>query len=515
MRVSRKPDSLKQKILNDSFITNLANLISQGLSVLQGFIILRFINPDSYGMWLGLLILLRYGAYAHLGLEYGLMFRLPYYIGQDNAERTRQVQDNTFFGWTVLTILFAAGVLGYYFLFANVSNSSWFGLIVILVMLFADQQSAFLNRWHASAQKDFKSYGIISIVKGIVSFIIIVPLSYYFQIVGLMAGSLIVSIVTAVLWWARTSFRPRLNLSSLVSKELVIIGFPYLLSVIGGVLTETVDRILVLNLLGAVHLGYYAITSMGGNSLYGLLTQAGTVMLPHMVEDSGRFENDFTVLEKYLIKPTIYLAYLSILMILFLVIFIPVIVDVWLTEYRLGLLAFYFFVPGFFFLSIIISANNILSVILVAQKKQFWLVVIQYFAVLVEIVVCLSLIQRGWGIAGAALGSTLAYMTYSMTILNISSAYVAQNRRSHFQFLMETFLPFAYGALLVFIFLNLPHFPFGEILVLRAVCQFLLVVICFVPLVYRLDNRYSLFRDVRAVPIISQLPTFIKHIRGQ
>lgn len=433
---------MKQKILNDSFITNLANLISQGLSVLQGFIILRFVDPDSYGVWLGLLILLRYGTYAHLGLENGLMFRLPYYIGQNNAERARQVADNTFFGWIALTILFAAGALGYYFLFADASDLSGLGLIVILLMLFTEQQSAFLNRWHTSAQKDFKSYGIISVVKGIISFLTIVPLTFYFQIVGLMLGSLIVSILTAILWWARTPFRPRFDLSPLVFRELFRIGFPNLLIVLGGVLVETVDRILILSLLGAVYLGYYAITSMGGNSLYGLLTQAGTVMLPHIVEETGKHEKDFSIFEKYLIKPSVYLAYLSALMASFLFFIIPAVVESWLTEYIPGISAFYLFLPGFFFLSIIITANNILNVILISQEKQYWLVGIQFLAVLIEILSGYLLIKAGWGIAGVALGSTLSYMVYALIVLYLASSYSIQDQPARWLFFSKCFFLF-------------------------------------------------------------------------
>lgn len=504
---------MKQKILNDSFITNAANLISQGLSLLQGFIILRFIDPGSYGVWLGLLILLRYGAYAHLGLEYGFMFRVPYYIGQNNAIRIQQVEDNTFIGWTVMTILFAIGVLGYYFMVEDVSHASWLGLIVILLMVFADQQSAFLNRWHTSVQKDFKSYGIVSIAKGILSFVIIVPLTYFFQIVGLMVGNLVVSILSAALWWARTSFRPRFELSPLILRELIHIGFPNLLIVLGGVLVETVDRILILGLLGAVNLGYYAITSMGGNSLYGLLAQAGAVMLPHIVEETGKHEKDFSVFEKYLIKPTVYLAYLSTLMLLLLYFIIPAIVESWLTEYVPGLSAFYLFIPGFFFLSIIITANNILNVILISQGRQYRLVAIQFFAVLVEIFAGYMMLQIGWGIAGVALGSTISYMVYGLIVLYLASVRSIQDQRSRWQFYFEVFAPFLYGIIVVLVLFNVGNLALGLHPLLRGIGQLILSAVCFMFLLPRLNKKYSLFTDVQAVPLLSKFTSLLSEMK--
>ena len=48
-----------------------------------------------------------------------------------------------------------------------------------------------------------------------------------------------------------------------------------MLVVLGGVLIEIVDRLIILNLLGVTSLGYYGITSFGGVSAYRLLAQAG------------------------------------------------------------------------------------------------------------------------------------------------------------------------------------------------------------------------------------------------
>jgi O-antigen/teichoic acid export membrane protein len=451
------------------------------------------------------MIVLRYGLYAHLGLEIGLMYRLPYYIGQKNVTRAKQVEDTTFVGWTILTFLFAAGTLIYYFFFSNPSRLLLFGAVIISFMLFTEQQSAFLNRWHTNAQKDFKSYGIISILKGLFSFIIIIPLTYFFQVKGLMLGNLIVSGLTALLWWIRTPFRPHWQISTNTLKELFYIGFPYLISVIGGVLIETVDRILILNLLGAINLGYYAITSMGGNSLYGLLTQTGTVMLPHMVEETGQHERNYFVFEKYLIKPTIYFAYLAVFMVMFLAFVIPALVEVWLPKYIPGISAFYMFVPGFFFLSIIISANNILSIIFVAQKRQIWIIIIQFCAVFIEVFFAILLVRLGWGISGVALASTISYMGYGFTILSLSSYFVIQNRRTTLQFMVEIFIPFIYGLLLVLGFMKIGNFIFQNLPLLRAICLSVLSVVFFFPLIFRINKKYSLFADLQTIPFLSRL----------
>lgn len=493
---------------------NLASIISQGLLILQGFIVLRFVDPASYGVWMGLLILLRYGSYAHLGLSFGLMFRLPYYTGQQDLSRARQVEDTTFFGWLLLTFLFAFGVLGYYLIFADSTGVPALGAIIISIMFLTEEQSGFMNRWNTNARKDFKLFSIISIIRSFLSFFIVVSLTYFFQLTGLMLGSLLVSAGVALLWWFRTPFRPRLNFSLPILVELFRVGFPNLLVVLGYALIETIDRVLVLNLLGPVYLGYYAVTNMGGSSLYGLMAQAASVTLPHMVEETDQYRNNYGIFEKYMIKPSIYYAYLAALMVIFLVFAIPSLVDVWLPKYVPGLLAFYLFVPGFFFLGINIFASNILNVILVARNRTYWLVVIQFLAVCVEVLCGLIFIRAGWGIAGVGLASTLSYMVYSFVVLFFTSRFVIQNHYERRRLFLELILPFVYGAILVLTFLYLGQRIFPDHPLVRGFSQLIFSVACFLPLLFRLDKRYSLFTEVRSISYISRLSSWFRRLKG-
>jgi hypothetical protein len=67
---------------------------------------------------------------------------------------------------------------------------------------------------------------------------------------------------------------------------------------------------LILSFLGPVSLGYYGVTSLGGNALYGMLSQAGGAISVHISEDFGR-NNDFApALKKYLVKPTLIFSYI-------------------------------------------------------------------------------------------------------------------------------------------------------------------------------------------------------------
>ena len=100
---------LRYKIARDTLLLNAGSVVSQGLMMLQALLIMRLLDPGVYGVWLGLNILLTYGAYANLGLEYGLGVRLPYYSGQGNREREGQVEDTVYVGWIVNAFSFSLG----------------------------------------------------------------------------------------------------------------------------------------------------------------------------------------------------------------------------------------------------------------------------------------------------------------------------------------------------------------------------------------------------------------------
>ncbi|HKR10325.1 MAG TPA: polysaccharide biosynthesis C-terminal domain-containing protein, partial [Gemmatimonadaceae bacterium] len=191
--------------------------------------------------------------------------------------------------------------------------------------------------------------------------------------------------------------------------------------------------------------------ALGGTFVYGLLAQAGNAINPHIAAELGKggVGDAAERLRPYLVAPTRVFAALSATFLSVLAFAVPPLVQLWLPQYTPGIPAFLFYIPGFFFLSIALTAGNILNGVLILRKKQRYLIYIQMLAVLVEIVFSFLLVWAGLGLVGVALASTLSYLAYGLTTLMMASGYVIPRWQERSKFLLEVFAPLLFATIVV------------------------------------------------------------------
>ena len=420
---------------------NAATLTAQAAGVIQSLLVMRLLDPAVYGIWLGLTILLTYGGFAHLGTEHGIELRLPYFLGKGQRARGAAMADSVFLVWTVSTLIVASGI-ALYALVAEQRVSVREGLFTIALLLPLNQQANFHSRWQGAARTDFRVASLISIAQSWISLIVIVPLVYWLGLRGIMLGSVLVAALICVAWLRASAYRFRRQWSPTLVWQALRVGLPMTLVVLGGGLIQTVDRIVILSVLGARSLGYYAVTGLGGGIVYGLLSQAGSAMSPHISAEMGRSRDSPAALERFLVGPTLTFAYASAFAIAVLVIVIPALVTLWLPRYTPGVGAFLIYVPGFFFLGIISTASTILTLALIARRMQRLVLYIQAGAIGLEAGLAFVLLQSGSGIKGAALASTVAYGVYGVAVLAMAAKEVFGSRAAGLRFVSRALVPF-------------------------------------------------------------------------
>ena len=89
LEVAKDAVKTRKKIVRDTVLLNASSILSQALLFLQSLVVMRILDPAAYGVWLGLTVFVTYGGYAHLGLEHGLGFKLPYYRARDEIDRVQ------------------------------------------------------------------------------------------------------------------------------------------------------------------------------------------------------------------------------------------------------------------------------------------------------------------------------------------------------------------------------------------------------------------------------------------
>jgi len=140
--------------------------------------------------------------------------------------------------------------------------------------------------------------------------------------------------------------------------------------------------------------------------------------------------------------PTVVFAYVAAFAIGLLIIVIPFLVTVFLPKYTPGLGAFLIYVPGFYFLGIILTANTILTLILISRRRQRFVLYVQGAAVGLEAGLAILFVKTGLGLEGAALASTVAYAFYGVTILALAAKYVLPAGKERMSFLVSVLIPF-------------------------------------------------------------------------
>lgn len=470
-------------------------LLAQIASVVQSIVVMRLIVPGMYGIWLGLTIILTYGGLAHLGSEHGLGIRLPYFRGKRQQVRADAMANSVFIAWTLLTILIAVGIAAYAALSENLSAPVRHGLFAVSLLLPLNQQSSFYSRWQGAALTDFKLSSILSVVKSWTSLLIMVPLVYFLRLDGLMIGSVAVAAIVYIGWRKASPYRFRRAWSPALFWQALRVGLPMTLVVLGGGLIQSVDRIVIVSLLGATSLGYYGVTNLGGAVVYGLLAQAGSAMGPHITVEMGRSADRPASLRKFLVAPTVAFAYVSAFAVSALIVAIPALVILLLPQYIPGLRAFLVYVPGFFFMSIILTANTILTLVLIARRKQRIALFVQGGAIAIEAALAFLMVRGGLGLPGVAAASTIAYAFYGVSILWLAAIEVLGGRADAAGFVMRVMTP----AVIMFPAMIVTHVAIGRLMpnhLFGGVGLQLLVLALLAALLLRLLNQQVSVRTV-------------------
>jgi O-antigen/teichoic acid export membrane protein len=482
--------SLRRKIVRDAVMLNVGTIIGQVLAVVQSLLVMRVLDPTGYGTWLGLVVLLSYAGYAHFGVENGLGIRLPYYRGLEDTERELRVSDTSYAVWTLSAGVLSVAILLYAAFFTEPSLLRT-GLLVVSAMVPLKQQVAFVERWLGS-RAEFMRIILINVLLSILSFCLVVPLAYWLGIRGVMYGTLIASVLPFVMHVGWSGYRPMGHFDREMLWELMRVGFPLMLVSLSWVLVMSIDRMLVLALLGTTSLGYYGVTGLGGGFLYGILSKAGAAMSPHITETIGRSDGAPASLRGYLIQPTLILGTLALAGVSALVLVVPLVVQSYLPQFAPGLPAFYIFVPGFYFLGITMSAGNILSVILMSRERQRNLLYLQGSALLCEVLLCVLMVRHGGGLAGVALASTIAYAVYGLGIVYSASRYVLVESSERRAFLRAIAIPFLYAAAVIGSGLGLEAYVADGSLWRSGIVRTVAGVATIGPIIVWLDRRVGL-----------------------
>lgn len=432
--------SVKEDVVKDSSRYMPSVYISLAVGVVTGLVVRRFLGPSLMGMWVTLSLVLSYVSYCHLGVLLAAEREIPYWHGKKDYGKAEEVK-NTTFGFGVITavitgivILISAFVLKDRFPFYIT-----IGLIVISgVVLLRQFYNFYITLLRAN--KEFTLISKLTILSAVASAVLTIPLVIKFHLYGMYAVTALVPVITISYAYLHTRYPFSLSIKIEELKRLFKIGIVLLISSFTSLLLMSIDRIMVINMLGAAELGYYSIALTALAYIFTIPNTFGIIMFPRFQERYGE-TGDFASLKSYFITPTVILAYLLPLAIGVLYIGMPLVVRHFLPDYLPGLDALRILLAGVFFLSLTYGASHFLITI----NKQAKIIPFVASGALLTAVLNYAFIKLGWGINGVALGSAISYFLYSSSLIAYGLSYFLFRVGEVLRFFGRIVAPFLYS----------------------------------------------------------------------
>lgn len=380
-----------------------AMLGAQAISGVRSLAVAALLGPQQFGLWKSLQLALSYSAWSDLGALRGLGRQVPLLRGEGRMAEVEVVRRAA---WTLLFVftmvvavaLVAAGVWASDSLLGH-------GLIAVAPVVLTTRLLFYFFEL-ANAEKAFglKSRAVIILA---VTDALLAPLASWWGGVWLFMWSVTVSNALVIAYLTmKLSFSWRLSWCPRDMLAVSSVGFPIAIAWFAFELLRTVDRFVIVTLIGTEAVGYYGLAMIVFEMSVMVPILFGQVMLPHVAEQFGR-EGDSTALfdqaEQVITTVNRFLPVLLAVGWLLL----PAVTRVLLPAYMPGVGA----ARILLWATVFVTVHSIASAVLITMRYRALLILINGVTLIVGGLLCWGVVQAGGGITEVA---AVMLMTYGL-----------------------------------------------------------------------------------------------------
>lgn len=386
----------------------------QGSRFAVGLIAASFLGPQVYGLWNALSLILAYGGATGLGIPNAMNRDVPFLKGKKDlqgAEKIRRVA----WGAILCTSLASGVMLIIIASFLSIPSSLKFPLQCMAMLFVASQLYGYLQ-FYLKSDLRFASMSYQQFIFAVLLPIITVPLTFFYGLSGYIAGQTLVTILVAwlIVRLISFSFKPEFDLHETL--RLAKIGGPIMTVGLFYSLLTTIDRWVILTFLGVKELGYYSLAIMVESIVLLIPLTIAQQIYPRMAETFGNTSN-YLSLKTWIGRQIIMATGAIVPLLVGLYFLFPPFVHKFLPDYTLGITAMQIILVGLLFLPLSGGFGNFLNTV----DKQVYNMIAQGVAVLINLGLNISFAKMGLGINGVALGTTIAYISYSLITLLVGN----------------------------------------------------------------------------------------------
>lgn len=412
-RVAPAPLSGWRRAISDTLLVSGAAGVGHALGVITSLVLRAALGPARIGIWQGVKLALSYANYANLGVSKGATRELTIALGRGDDQDARTGL-NLAFTFNLLTSLACAIALGVAAVWLAVrGEGAWtgawaigLGVAGVLVVL---QRHVSFHVTVLRCRQEFASTSRLAVLEALLGLVVAGTAAWLWGLPGLYLGTLATFLIAW--WYVRRAGAQKLQLAWNASEtgRLMAVGFPILASGVLATLFRTLDKLMILAFVAdrEYQLGCYSIALLVSGQIYGLGNMFATPMPPRYGELFGRTQDRGAVARLAARAGELQALILSLLGGLSIVASGPL-VETLLPEYRAGLTATLWLVPGTVALGLALPASQYLVAV---RRERAGLAIVAGGVVFVAILVGLAL-SFDLAIEGVAFGASLAYLAY-------------------------------------------------------------------------------------------------------
>jgi O-antigen/teichoic acid export membrane protein len=386
-----------------------ATALDQGGRLALNLIAAVVLGPETFGTWVILTLLLQYAVFLNLGVTNGAGREIPRLLGSGRPAEAAHIEDVAAFGVGLTGVggaIVLTGVAAVMTDGLDPATLVLFAVAVLLQHLFLLEQVLFRSRLRfRPASVQLAAQGAAVLIVGVLL------LAAGFGIAGLLIARVTV-VVVALASAGRTLERvprPRADWAQL--RSLMRVGAPLLAAGILVILLVTVDRWVVLAVLGSAALGVYGLVGLAASSLVLVPTMISQQYYPRLAFASGEGATGRTLLHMTRGQALVAGSLTSIAAVL-VGLAAWFVIPAFLPDYAEAVGPILVVLVGMVAFSAGSAYGNLLN--LVDRQRRY--LSIQGTVLVLDVALGIVLVVGGAGLLGAAVGSAVAMVAYAVLL---------------------------------------------------------------------------------------------------
>ncbi len=349
-----------------------SQVISNFLRIISGFLVVRMLDPEQFGLFTGVGIYLGYFALGHVGVINGLGREFPFHLGKGNEEYGKQLSNSTFGVTAIVAVLTSVFflVLAVY----NLVNGNSLQGIVFLTYVFIGGLNLFNTAFLPALYRtnlDFGKLSKINMVIGVWN-LLSVGFVWLFGFWGLLIRGAFLALLQAWMLFRKKPYPLKLQLIKDDIVHLVKIGFPIFMVGQVNPLWGNIINNIIFAFGGAKYFGLYALANIVQTSMLVIPQSFSQVIYPRMsiMYGEGKTPREIILLN---LKPLFFQFFVILAVALVGVVILPLIIPFLLPKYTAGIEA----AQWIMFVPVVLSfgaMNNIFNV--TKQQKYYFIALI-------------------------------------------------------------------------------------------------------------------------------------------